>query len=453
MHTRRSRSAADLWLLANAHAIRATQSGGRIKARSTFWASALTAFLLGLCAVCTTDALGSPGHRWPVTSQRHYYTGGWHGPGPGPHTPRQIAAVTIGVGAGTGAVAVNERTGRIYVANGGAWGADSSNPLVSTVTVIDARTNRIVTTVPVPSALGPSTGRPNGPGSLAIDEQRNIVYVLGEDGTVSVLDGWRNRILRRFVVPTDPNAFEGPFTPSIVFSERTGRLYLTVGNVSIDVVDPRAGTVLKAIPDDEAGFLAIDQRTNTIYADHYWGASVSVIDGATDKVTAEIPGVGSPAVPEDCYLTSTCTSEGSGLDGLAVDSELHHLYIVGTNDGSFVAIDTRTKKVLASQKIGGNLFNVAVDPMTHRVYAISDLGATMAVVDGRSGHVLGTDIPVGTPPAPPSCNEAVEECTIGGLPQGITVDERTGRIYVGDYGDITTPDPLAEVVVLDGRGH
>ncbi|HTQ69169.1 MAG TPA: YncE family protein [Solirubrobacteraceae bacterium] len=362
-----------------------------------------------------------------------------------------LADVKIGAGAGTGAVAVDERTERVYVANGGAWGADPSNPLVSTVTVIDARTDRVVATLKVPSALGPSTGRPNGPGAFAIDEQRNVVYVLGADGTVSVLDGWSNRVLRRFAVPTDPNAFEGAFTPSIVFSDRTAKLYVSVGNTSIDVLDSRTGRVLKTIPDDQAGFLAIDQWTNTIYADHYWDASVSVINGPTDTVTGEIPGVGTPASPNDCYLSNTCTTEGSGLDGLAVDSDLHRSYVVGTNDGSFVTIDTRTRKVIATRKVGGNLFNVAVDPITHRIYAISDLGATMAVIDGFSGRVLDTGIAVGVPPAPPSCDESIEECTVGGLPQGVTVGRTTGRIYVGDYGDITTPDPLGEVVVLEGR--
>ena len=371
-----------------------------------------------------------------------------------PHTtrgrvPREIADVKIGPGAGTGAVAVNETTGRVYVANAGAWGADPSNPLVSTVTVLDARTNHIVTTVPVPSAYGPSTtGRPNGPQSFAIDQRRNLVYVLGNDGTVSVLDGRRDRITRRFVIATEPDAFEGVFTGSIVLSERTGKLYASIGNVRIDVINPDNGKVIKKIADDEAGFMTIDQRTNTIYADHYWDASVLVIDGSTDTVSAEINGVGSPAVPDDCYLTDTCTSEGSGLDGLAVDSAMHRLYVVGTNDGSFVTIDTRTNEVLRTQTIGGNLFNVAVDRDTHRAYAISDLGATMAVIEGLSGRVLATDIPVGPAPSPPTCEK---DCTIGGLPQGITVDGSTGRIYVGDYGDITATDPLGEVVVLEGR--
>jgi len=367
-----------------------------------------------------------------------------------PHSsnPRQIADVRIGAGAGTGAVAVNERTGRAYVANGGAWGADPLNPLVSTVTVLDADTNHVITNVPVPSAYGPSTGRPNGPVAFAIDESRNLVYIAGNDGTISVLDGWRNRIVRRFTVPTDPNAFEGVFVGAILLSEHTGQLYISVGNTRIDVVDPRSGNVLEQIADDQAGFMTIDQRTDTIYADHYWDASVSVIDGATGTVTAEIDGVGSPAVPNDCYLTDTCNAEGSGLDGLAVDSDLHHLYVVGTNDGSLVTIDTRTNQVVRTQTIGGNLFNVAVDPWTHRVYTISDLGATMAVVDGQSGKVLATGIPVGPAPSPPDCQT---DCTIGGLPQGLTVDGLTGRIYVGDYGDITTADPLGEVVVFDGR--
>jgi len=65
--------------------------------------------------------------------------------------------------------------------------------------------------------------------------------------------------------------------------------------------------------------MTIDQRTNTLYADHYWGASVSAIEGATDIVTAEIDGIGSSAVPDVCYVTSlsatTATSTPSARSG------------------------------------------------------------------------------------------------------------------------------------------
>ncbi|HUL99530.1 MAG TPA: hypothetical protein VLU24_08980, partial [Mycobacterium sp.] len=81
-----------------------------------------------------------------------------------------VADIPIGPGTGTGGVAVNDSTGRVYVANG----------LAGTVSVIDGRTNRVVATIPLPG-LNPSKPFLAGPGSFAIDEPANTIYVLNND--------------------------------------------------------------------------------------------------------------------------------------------------------------------------------------------------------------------------------------------------------------------------------
>jgi YVTN family beta-propeller protein len=94
------------------------------------------------------------------------------------------------------ALAVNERTGRLFIANNG----DSS------VSVLDTATGRVVRTVSVGA----------GPGAVAVDEGVNDVVVLmgqgamfGLDahrGSASVLDGRTGRLLRTVPVGSDPIA-------------------------------------------------------------------------------------------------------------------------------------------------------------------------------------------------------------------------------------------------------
>ena len=346
-----------------------------------------------------------------------------------PRPPYQLASIVMGTNVGTYGVGINSQTNRIYV------GEFTS----SAVDVIDGRTNKIIDSIPIHSD-GPPTNNPTGPGSFAIDQKSNTIYALTNNGDVKVIDGRTDKIIRSFVVDTDTSGFEGFFTPSIVLSERSHRLFVTNGDVSIDMVNPDTGVLLKRIPDDEAGFLTIDETTNTIYESHYWGAEVVAIDGSSGNITSTITGVGQPVIPDDCYLTNTCTDNGSGLDWLVVDPGLHHLYVVGTNDGAFVTIDTRSNKVLRAQTIIGNLFNLAVDRTTHRVYPFSDWGSIMAVVDGHTGSVLADDIAIGPPPTDES---------LGGFPQGVGFNERTGRLYFAEGGDeIFDPTAQGHLVVF-----
>ena len=213
---------------------------------------------------------------------------------------------------------------------------------------------------------------------------------------------------------------------------------------------------MSVIPDDNATYLAINQRTNTIYASQYWDGTVWAIDGDSDQVVHTITGAGQPAVPDDCYLPANndCTNQSSGLDHVAVDEDLNRVYVVGTNDGRFVTIDSRINKVIDTKFIGTNQYNVAADSFSHAVYSFSDLTDTLAIIDGTTDKLVTDNILIGNQPSPPGCLSGAVACTsIGDLPQGIAVNPVTRKIYIAEFGNLIDPQAVSQIVVLKATGE
>lgn len=249
---------------------------------------------------------------------------------------------------------------------------------------------------------------------------------------------------------------DGICTQDMVYSTKTGKLYVSNCATQIDVIDPKSQKVLSVIPDDNATYLAINQRTNTIYASQYWDGTVWAIDGDSDQVVHTITGAGQPAVPDDCYLPANndCTNQSSGLDHVAVDEDLNRVYVVGTNDGRFVTIDSRINKVIDTKFIGTNQYNVAADSFSHAVYSFSDLTDTLAIIDGTTDRLVTDNILIGNQPSPPGCLSGAVACTsIGDLPQGIAVNPVTRKIYIAEFGNLIDPQAVSQIVVLKATGE
>jgi len=346
--------------------------------------------------------------------------------------PKVITTVQIATGgfanggSGTFWPTINTKTNRVYVAN-------LAN---STVSVIDGWTDKLIDTIAINHNLPGSfpAGFLSGPVQVAIDEDTNTIYVLTNNGTISVVDGRTDKVKSSFVVDTNTTSPEGFSTGSIVFSKRTGKLYVSNSDIQIDVIDPKKQKVITRIADDSAYALAIDQSTNTIYNVQHWDGSVFVINGYTDQVTDTITGVGRPSVPNDCYKTATCTDEGSQPDWAGVDESLHRLYVGLDGDQTTVTIDTRSNTVLKTNPIGS--YSVAVDPINHAAYTINAISAVLGVINGFTDTIVANNIPAG-----------IQYQTI---PEGIAVNPVTGKIYVADFG-FTAPDQVIVLKIPDDK--
>jgi YVTN family beta-propeller protein len=164
---------------------------------------------------------------------------------------------TIAVGSGPN-IKLNADTDRLYVSN---FNDD-------TVTVIDTTTNTVIATIAV--------GR--FPAGVAINSIANIIYVSNRfEDTVSVIDGETNSVVDTIAVGFYPGRPD--------YNSITNQLYLPIRFDGVWVFDGADNTHVTTIPlDSEPTGVVVDATRNHIYVSNPGDATVSVIDGVSNRV-------------------------------------------------------------------------------------------------------------------------------------------------------------------------
>jgi YVTN family beta-propeller protein len=151
-----------------------------------------------------------------------------------------------------------------------------------------------------------------------------------------------------------------------------------VASYSVSVIDTATNTVTATIPvGNEPIGVAVTPDGSKVYVTHDIDNTVSVIDTATNIVTATIPVSG-------------------GTFGVAVSPDGSKVYVA---DGSATVsvIATATNTVIATIPVGFGPLGVAVTPDGSKVYVASgggDINNTVSVIDTATNTVIAT-IPVG----------------------------------------------------------
>ena len=250
----------------------------------------------------------------------------------------QTLVATVPIGPHPVAVAVNQTTNMVYVAD-----IDNDN-----VTVIDGTTN-IPTTIP--------TGGTNGLEDLALNATTNMVYALnggvfsGGNGDVIVIDGATNTI-------TTTVALSG-IGAHIAVNPVTNQIYVCTnapaGDVggSLVVIDGSTNAITDTISLPEgSSSVAVDSTRNLIYLIHIkepGNGTLEVIDGSTNTVKASVT-VG--------YNDSAFVLDTTSNMIYVPDAQGNQMYII---DGS---TDTATTAPLEAS-VG---FGTAVNSVTNTVY-------------------------------------------------------------------------------------
>lgn len=179
------------------------------------------------------------------------------------------------------ALAVDEQTGRVFVANqpGPAPGFGLTHPPrrpPGSVSVLDAATGALVRTTPV--GIFPVALADDAPAGRAFVVNAGTTYDTegAPRGTVSVLDAATGRLVRTVAL--------GAAGGSVVVDARRGRVYVTTGD-GIRVLDAASGAT-RATVGQGAGVLAVDPAS---------GRLVVAYGGATNAHGA-IMGYGAAAV-------------------------------------------------------------------------------------------------------------------------------------------------------------
>jgi YVTN family beta-propeller protein len=284
----------------------------------------------------------------------------------------QRVIATVRVGNGSSALAVDPRTGAVYVVNEGSH----------TVTVISGRTDKVAITVPIKESSGVA------PFAVMVSPVTGDVYISSRVVTghaqqvpVIVLSGRTNKVIGTI----GGNVLVDAISPV------TGDVYLT-DNVSNDaetvkVLGGRTNKVIATIPGVNA-VGAINPRTGEVYLTSFpISGLLKVVNGRTNKVTATItvdapPPGGNP-------------QNGTYPGSIAVSPVTGDVYVFSTGfrqPNNLTVLDGQTNKILTSvnpapEGIGYVELGVG---RTGTVYVAGNVTNTIAVINGQTNQTINT---------------------------------------------------------------
>ena len=269
-----------------------------------------------------------------------------------------------------------------------------------------------------------------------------FVYIGNSDGTVSVIDAATNTVTSTLhsvgnlagmaAAPDGTRIYAANQSASSIsiISTATGK---SIGNVPMGSSVPFAvavspdGSRVYAITENTADVSVIDTATSTVTATVHIGSSntslfgvavspdgarvyvstvasqdgVAVINAATNSVVATVPVGTAPLFHAYPY-------------GLAVTPNGSRVYVAGRDDNRVAVIDTATNTVIASIAVGSSPIGVAVAPDGSRVYVASASADTVSVISTATNTVVATAV-------------------AGATPTGVAVTPDGSRAYVPNF--------------------
>lgn len=287
--------------------------------------------------------------------------------------------VSIPVAAGPSAIAVSPNAARVYVS------CSSAN----SVSVIDTKTNSVVSTVAVGT---------NPKGVAVSPDGRTVVAVNSGAGTVSIIDAATNSVDATTPVGAQPNG--------VAYSQDGRFIYVTnVMDNSVSVINSFTNRVVATIPVGSApmGVTALP-RGNSVYVANSGSSTISVIDPETQTVIQTIPVASGPtnlagvADGTELYVTCPAGNTISVLDavngvlsqslsvasqptGVAVDSS-GTLFVVTTQANAQVLVkdvDTNGTGLSAPTTVGNQPVAVAIATEGVPTPYLSQLSSSSAI--------------------------------------------------------------------------
>jgi YVTN family beta-propeller protein len=288
----------------------------------------------------------------------------------------KAATATVRVGQEPVALAINETTNRIYVANnaGGSVSViDGSNDVVvATVSVgalpyvlaVNPVTNKIFVSNTFSDAItlidgatnGTSTIKAGSADSIVIDTKRDRAYLIGWEGTsLTVLDS-KPTIIGKIKMG-------GMHLWGMAVDEAAGKLFVTrAGNGDLAIVDEASGTVTNIATGATPCAVAVNSATNLIYVVNHEDGDVTVIDGAQGKAVATV-------------------KVGEKPQGIAIDANANRIYVANVHGDSVSVIDGARNAVIETLRAGRNPYALVVNDRIGRLYAVPESGNPLTVTD------------------------------------------------------------------------
>ncbi len=172
------------------------------------------------------------------------------------------------------------------------------------------------------------------------------------------------------------------YPDGIAVNPGTNRIYVAVtppnnGTPEVNVIDGASNTVIDTISTPKgAALTAVNISTNRVYAAGCVSdaCALTVIDGNTDKILDVLS------------ITST---QGIGIQGLAVNPVTNRIYLSDASDVKVDVIDGNTNKIMDSISLGGGQpLGLAVDVALNKV-AIALDGPYLYIASGVTDKIIG----------------------------------------------------------------
>jgi YVTN family beta-propeller protein len=204
----------------------------------------------------------------------------------------------------------------------------------------------------------------------------------------------------------------GPY--SVAVNSVTNMIYvINQTSNSLSVIDGATNTVTATLPTGNLPYgVAVNPVTNTIYVGNSLSSSVTVVNGATNTVAATV-------------------TTGTSPNYIGVNTVTNTIYVVNEGDNNVSVINGATNAVTATVPTGLLPSAIAVNPVTNMIYVPNENGASVTVINGATNAVVKT------------------VSTGGDYPIAVAVNTVTNTIYVAVYNSsfVTVIDGATNAVV------
>ncbi len=218
-------------------------------------------------------------------------------------------------------IVVNSNTSKIYVANK----IPIERPgysAIDVISVIDGNTNKVLDNI---------TG--NGIKIKAINEAKNVLYVISNSSFISVIDGNTNKVLDNIELEQQPFDISIDENTNMVVNQHTNRLYIiasinrslsfpdTDNGIDIPkgimyIIDTKSNNILSVLELIGPRDIDINTSINRIYTINSFDKAVYSIDGYTDRL-----------LNDTMYM-------GNFPVGISVNSDTCKIYVADSFDNS-----------------------------------------------------------------------------------------------------------------------
>ncbi|HUK43576.1 MAG TPA: YncE family protein [Candidatus Bathyarchaeia archaeon] len=360
----------------------------------------------------------------------------------------QMVIATVPVQNDAFAMETNPATNMLYVVNTCGTDPSCGGTVPGTVTVINGATNMVAATVNVGIF----------PEFVTINSTTNKIYVSNRrDNTVSVINGATNTVIKTISVGSHPTWEDvNPITNKIyVVNNGNGQ------GTTLSVIDGNTDTVTTTVTvGNYPQSVSVDPVRNKVYVANYCGnqfgcnatpapGTVSVIDGATNHVTATVTVGYGPAIvfvnavtnkiyaENSCGNTSSCditgdntnvigtvtqidgsslatqtVSTGQGSVAMTYNAVANKVYVSNNTDNTESFIDGVTLQV-STVNVGTGPADVEVDPARNTIYVCNSGSNTVTAINGAT--LQTTTVSVGNNPEIAWVNPVVDRVYVSNL--------------------------------------